>query len=99
MDDLTADLALTLQLQDLRELENHNHGTITDASNARLTIELYRDQLRQEALLVTDHRFGQKVGQASGSRPTSVVNSATPRFVDIFAHSRRQRTDSTSANF
>ena len=98
MDDLTADLAPTLQLQDLRELENHTHGTTTDASNARLAIELYRDQLRQEALLVTDHRFGQKVGQASGSRPTSLVNSTTPRFDDLFVHSRRQRTESTSAN-
>ena len=89
MDDLTADSALTLQLQDLRELENHTHGTTTDDFNAGLAIELYRVQLRQEALLVTDHRFGQKVGQASGSRPTSLANSTTPRFDDLFAHSHR----------
>ena len=89
MDDATADLVLALQLEDLivlnRDVPEIFRGNIQ--TDAQLALNLYREELRQNASIISDHRLGERVGRADGveTRAPSPVISPTPIFDEVLA--------------
>ena len=85
MDEATADLILSLQLQDLTELQGSIQGQKSDDStvqDAGFAMALYRDEMRSHAAQLRDHLYGVKIGEADDpDRQTpSLGYSATPTF-------------------
>ncbi|CAF9910243.1 MAG: hypothetical protein ALECFALPRED_006435 [Alectoria fallacina] len=90
MDDASADLILTLQIQDLADLvtDHDSEGLEGDTLNdSKIARDLYREELRKNAAIISDLRFGEKLGEAIGDEPPSPVPSATPVFDQILAKS------------
>ena len=75
MDNVDADILLLIQLQDLQEVRQQN-------ADLSLATDLYQDELRKQAQLITGHRLAQRVGDAHAedSHPPSPSSSATPLF-------------------
>lgn len=93
MDDASADLILALQVQDLADLDDlaTDHGGEEAAgdtsSDAHLARKLYREELRNNAAIISDLRFGEKVSEAAGDEPPSPCASATPTFDQVLVNS------------
>ncbi len=91
MDNLTEDLILTLQLEDLSNiLENQQgreeaQGEITADANA--AVRLYFDELRTNAVILSDRRFGGTVGEAEDPDEQLEIQHTTaiPAFDDLRA--------------
>lgn len=85
MDNASADLILALQVQDLADLvetaTDHGEKAAGDtSSDALIALKLYREELRNNAAIISDLRFGEKVGESAGDEPPSPLSSATPTF-------------------
>ena len=87
MDPNSADIILSLQAQDLAELDRDLKIDEKDTGNAdlKLALEYYEEELRHAAFLMRDHAYGQKVGEADNSGPPSPLISPTPDFDRISA--------------
>lgn len=86
MDDASADLILALQIQDLADLVADHDGEAVEGdvlSDGKIARDLYREELRNNAAIISDLRFGEKLGEAAGDEPPSPVVSATPTFDQI----------------
>lgn len=87
----TVDLVLSLQLEDLEELNKSAKGDIDNVgyTDVRMAQDLYCDYLRNYAVVISDRRLGAKVGEGggTGSRSPSPVPSATPKFDQVLANS------------
>ena len=92
MDDASADLILALQIQDLADLadlttDHDGEETAGDpSSDAHIARNLYREELRNNAAIISDLRFGEKVGEAAGDEPPSPFTSATPTFDQVLVN-------------
>lgn len=82
MDDATLDAVLALQLQDLRDLGEQNDTTGHDATDFELALDAYRQELRQAATHIRDHRLGTLLGDADQDEPhlPLAIPSNTPLF-------------------
>lgn len=51
-------------------------------TDAQVALELYREELRENALTISDHRLGEKLGRTDGTAtgPPSPIESPTPIF-------------------
>ena len=90
MDDASADLILALQIQDLADLAADRDGEGAeddDNSDGKIARDLYREELRNNAAMVLDFRFGEKLGEATDEEPPSPLMSATPNFDLVLARS------------
>lgn len=86
MDDASADLILALQMQDLADLAADHDGEETDdrtSNDARIARDTYHEELRNEAAMISDMRFGEKVGEATDDQLPSPIASPTPLFDQI----------------
>ena len=86
MDDASADLILALQMQDLADLAADHDGKNVDDDNsydARIARDIYREELCNEAAMISDLRFGEKVGEATGDQLPSPIASPTPMFDQV----------------
>ncbi|CAD6579312.1 MAG: hypothetical protein ASARMPRED_009035 [Alectoria sarmentosa] len=95
MDDASADLILTLQIQDLADLATDHDGEGLEGdtlSDSRMARDLYREELRNNAAIISDLRFSEKLGGAAGDEPPSPVASPTPTFNRILVKSFGQFT-------
>lgn len=97
MDDATADLVLTLQFEDLCDLREQHFGETTNGGSvdAEIALQIYQDQLREQANLVSDHLYSRKIEEADGlgSPPASPLPSATPRFNEAYNKARSRSVD------
>lgn len=84
MDHATADLVLALQFEDLMSLNQEPHLTPTSngSTDAEVALGLYREELRNNALLLSDFHISTKFGEADGAedRFPSPIESLTPTF-------------------
>lgn len=84
MDDATADLVLTFQIEDLYDLRDQHHSETTNggSSDAEIALQIHQDQLHEYANLLSDRRYGQRLGEADEleSLPASPIQPATPYF-------------------
>ena len=83
MDDASADLVLALQMQDLTDLAaDYDSKEVDDdiSSDARMARDVYREELCNEATVIANLRFGEKVGEATSDQPPSPIESPTPIF-------------------
>lgn len=93
MDHASADLILALQVQDLADLvgpdaDHDGDGTECDTlSDAQIARDLYYEELRNNAAIISDLRFGETVGEAAGDEPPPPFASATPTFDQAFIKS------------
>lgn len=90
MDDASADLILALQIQDLADLvaDHDDEGVEGDTlSDGQMARDLYREELHNNAAIISDFRFGEKLGKAAGEEPPSPVISATPTFDQVLVKS------------
>ncbi|CAF9913041.1 hypothetical protein IMSHALPRED_000888 [Imshaugia aleurites] len=93
MDDASADLILKLQMKDLTDLAGHaadHDGSRVEGdtrSDALITLSLYREELRNSATIISDLRFGEKVGEVADDETLSQFASATPTFDEMFVKS------------
>lgn len=86
MDDASADLILALQMQDLADLAAEHDGEEADgrsSNDARVARDIYHEELRNKAAMISDMRFGEKVGEATDDQPLSPIASPTPLFDQI----------------
>ena len=89
MEDSTADLILTVQLQDLFDVYESQKskvdaegGAVSDLNTA---LSLSIEELRKSAVSVSDHRLGWTVCEAGylDDQPQTSLTSATPRFDEL----------------
>ena len=79
MDDATLDLILALKIQDLAELTGvaaGYNGQVAEGNTSRdahIAREIYRAELRNNAAIISDHRFSEKVSEATSDEPLSPV--------------------------
>ena len=95
MDDATTDVVLTLQLQDLLNIQA-GEATDEDAfTDYKVALDIYREELRSNAAVLSDHRYGEKLGRADGvhSEPISPQITATPSFDRLLVQTAAQPTD------
>lgn len=97
MDDGTVDLILSLQLEDLLNLnrDSKTTGEHNVSTDAQMAFSLFQEELHQHALILSDHRLGEKVGQMPGipTRPPSPIESPTPTFDHVLARSIANQGD------
>ena len=80
------DLSLALQAQDLADLDdpaaNPDDKSIegNTPSDAHIARDFYRQELRNKAAIISDLRFGEKVGEAAGDEARILYASVTPTF-------------------
>lgn len=89
MDDASADLILALQIQDLAELVADHDGEGEEGdilSDGKIARDLYREELRNNAAIIPDFRFGEKLGEASSDEPPSPVASALRRLTRFLSN-------------
>lgn len=86
MDDASADLILALQMQDLADFAaDQDSKDVDDGSSddARIARDIYHEELRNKAAMISDMRFGEKVGEATDDQLPSPIASPTPMFDQI----------------
>lgn len=91
MDDATADLIHTLQLQDLSDVHESQKGredTHGDGvSDVNTAISLYIEELRTSATIISDQRFGRTIAEAEDPDDQLQLpqTTATPAFDELRA--------------
>ena len=89
MDDVTADLILTLQLQDLSTIhESQQQGENRqgeNAADANTAVRLYIEELRTNAAIMSDQRFGRIVAESEDDQQLEPPPTATPEFDGLCA--------------
>ena len=100
MDQASEDLILSLQAQDLADLQRASRGEGTNeaVSDADLALRLYNDELRCHAVSVSDHAYSARLGEAErdNGRETSDFVSSTPAFDHVIAQTEETRVPSDS---
>ena len=101
MDHATADLILSLQFEDLMSLNQTDHlATASSAStDAEAALDLYRNELRNNALLLSDRHLSTRYGEADATedQPPSSIESPTPTFDHLLTRYEEDRIQSCIA--
>lgn len=95
MDYATADLILTLQFEDLMSLNQDTHLTpaSSGSTDAEVALDLYRNELRNNALLLSDSQLSTQFGEADGAEDQlpSPIESPTPTFDHLLTRYEEDR--------
>lgn len=64
LDNVTLDVIVSLQLQDLDEFEAHHDGGVIDLRGMEAALDIYRQELERAAVMLHDHRVSVRFGES-----------------------------------